>query len=129
MIAALIVSTLLVVHGPALNSFDFVGKWSSTRVPPKGEAPIVAASFTIAKTTDSRMTIAFAGSATPHPAIFFGNEQGGILMVRRETETGAKQMIVLRSLDADKLQFEIYVEYGEQSRSNFQYSEVFKRLR
>jgi hypothetical protein len=107
---------------------NLVGKWISSTVPPAGEAPTIAPSFTV-EMKDNRVLVTMEGMKEPQTAtVFQASLKESLLVIRTSGPQSSTQTLIIRSVAGGQVRLEMFTEYpGERARSNFYHSEAFKR--
>lgn len=121
---------LQVASGSPPSLAAFAGKWVTTAVPPPGEAPMIAPTFTVdVVDNDVTVTIAAQGQAEHYPAKVFRTQTGeAILMFTRSIPRGGSQTVIIRPLPGGQVRFETFTEFKVGPRpSNDYYAENFKK--
>ncbi len=104
------------------------GKWKSTVVPEKGEAPNMEPELSVEVKGDT-VTVTMGAKGSPVAATAFdgGKGAGTFLMLKKSMGAGMTTVII-RPAEAGRVRVEQFVEYPGGSRSkNFYYSEVFAK--
>jgi hypothetical protein len=100
------------------------GKWKSTLVPVKGEAPMIPPDMTIEE-KGGTVTVAMGAKGSPVPAAAF---DGGTFLMLKMSMGAGMATVIIRPAETGRVRVEYFVEYPSGSRSkNFYYSEVFAR--
>ena len=125
-------SVLLAMQAPSTTKVSLAslaGKWTSTFVPPPGNAPFIPPSFTI-EIKNSEVLLTFerdktSNSAVPFVAIGATLGQAVSVLLVKPNDIPSRRMI-LRILGPDQLRVEVYDE-PPPGRPGRYHEEIFKK--
>jgi hypothetical protein len=104
------------------------GRWASTVVPPKGEAPMIAAHLQV-QASDDRVVVTIGDDPTARTAtVYPASRTSSHLIVQFVGPRGDKRMVILRP-ENDGMRVEYFVEQPGRPTANYFYSELFARAK
>jgi hypothetical protein len=125
---------VLVLSGATVSgqgaTTNWIGRWTSTVTPGRGEAPAITAAFTV-ENRDGKLLVTLQEDREPYPAsVFVRSKSESLLVVKPPSTARGTRMYIIRPTGLDRVQLELFFEYANARQGDsFYYSEVFARVR